>query len=173
MNDYITQELSRIVNRIPHVDPASSDYHMLLASLEGFYNLAEVLEEILSVVDVDPDEGKIIQVEFRPSVVPCSEDCATCDRCSGEEEAPILSSNSTDSVTAGENTTETVEEAAESPSEKVEKRYDPADVRRALLAAKRRGVDLTQVFHSVGASNFSNLPPEKYAEVMAQLGEES
>lgn len=170
MNDYITQELSRIVNRIPHVDPASSDYHMLLASLEGFYNLAEVLEEILSVVDVDPDEGKVIQVEFRPPVVPCSEACATCDRCSNEEEAPISSSNSTESVTAGENTTETVDKAAESPSEKVEKSYDPAEVRKALYAAKQRGVDLLQFFRSFGATNFSNLPPEKYGEVMDKLG---
>ena len=186
MNEFITQELRRIINRIPTVDPTTSDYHMLMASLEGFYNTADMLEEIFDALDEEsedsPDEGRIIKVEFRPPVVPCSEDCATCDRCGGEEKAPDSSSNSTDSVTAGENPQENVEAEADPPSEKVdetsdesgaepEETYDLITVRKALIDARKGGVDIKVILKSVGATNLTDLAPEKYGAVMAKLKE--
>ena len=181
MNEFITSELRRIINRIPTVDPTSSDYHMLMASLEGFYNTAEMLEEILELLDEEPgspDERRIISVEFRPPVLPCSEDCATCDRCGNEEKAPISSSKSTEDVTAGENPQENVEAEADPPSEKADKTsdepaktYGKAEVRKALVTAKQHGVDPLPILRSAGATSFGDLDPSKYGDVMAKLEE--
>ena len=130
----------------------------------------------------------------------CGEDCATCDNCSsnctesataGEDCATCdnCSSNSTESVTAGENADEAeasepasaeVEEAP-GPSEKEDSSSDEGDaeavtydlvtVRKALIDARKGGADIKAILKSVGASNLTDLPPDKYGAVMAKLKE--
>ena len=162
MTQYVQSELKRILDRIPEVDPATPDYQYALSSLELFAGIADTIEAVQAAVADEPDN--IINIEFRPEGVSCDEDCATCDAC---ENAQISSSSCTESVTAGEDKQETVEEPAAEPEES----YDPVTVRRALLEAKRQGVDPKTIFQAVGATNFSDLPPEKYGAVMAMLKE--
>lgn len=168
MRKSLRDELRRLVGLIPKTDPTSIEYHTLLASFEGLYNLVGPLEEILDELDKEDLADNIVDIKVIPGGVPCGEDCATCDAC---ENAQISSSSCTESVTAGEDKQETVEEAAESGSEKVDETYDPVTVRRALLEAKRQGVDPKVIFQAVGATNFSDLPPEKYGAVMAKIKE--
>ena len=160
MRKSLRDELRRLVGLIPETDPTTIEYHTLLASFEGLYNLAGPLEEILDELDRWDQAESIIDIKVIPGGVPCGEDCATCDDC-------ISSSNSTESVTAGEDPQENVDEPAAEPDET----YDPVTVRKALLEAKRQGVDPKIIFQAVGATNFSDLPPEKYGAVMAKIKE--
>lgn len=169
MNEMILSEFSRIIKLIPETDPRSCDYHVLMQSLECFSAMAEDIESLLDMLgENEPEEGKIISVTFRPpQPATCGEDCATCDCCG--EEPPISSSNSTESVTAGENQAEKPDSPADETA--AETTYDLPTVRAALIEARKRGVDLKPIFKSVGASNLTDLPEEKYGAVMAKLKE--
>lgn len=182
MNDFIRDEYRRIINLIPQTDPATPNYHCLLQSLECFAGISDVVEELLYMLD-DAD-GKIVKVDFHPPVVDltggCGEDCATCDNCS---------SNCTEDATAGEDADEAevsepasaeVEEAP-APPEKEDSSsdeddaeavtYDLVTVRKALIDARKGGADIKAILKSVGASNLTDLPPDKYGAVMAKLKE--
>jgi len=160
MRKSMRDELRRLIGLIPETDPTSIEYHTLLASFEGLYNLAGPLEEILDELDKEDLADNIVDIKVIPGGVPCGEDCATCDAC---ENAQISSSNSTESVTAGEDKQE--------PAAEPEETYDPVTVRKALLDARKEGVDIKAIFRVIGATNFSDLPPEKYGTVMAMLKE--
>ena len=169
MTGFVLGELDRIIDQIPKTDPSTVEYHTLLASMELIAQLEETFDAVLSVLGRgEDDEGKIINVEFRPPVVgldeghTCDEDCATCDICS---------SNSTESVTAGENPPEKVDSSAETPSENVEEHYDLVTVRKALVDARKAGIDVGKILRSCGASNLTDLAEDQFAAVMAKLKE--
>ena len=168
MRKNLRDELRRLVGLIPKTDPTTIEYHTLLTSFEALYNLAGPLEEILDELDKEDLADNIVDIKVIPGGVPCSEDCATCDAC---ENAPISSSTSTESVTAGEDPQENVDEVAESESEKVDETYDLVTVRQALIAARKDGVDIKAILKSVGATNLTDLAPEMFGAVMAKLKE--
>jgi hypothetical protein len=49
------------------------------------------------------------------------------------------------------------------------KTYSSSEVRKALVDARGRGVDVKAVLAAVGAENFAAVPAAKYGEVMAKL----
>lgn len=154
LNEFILTELRRIVDLIPQTNPASCDYHILLQSLECFAAMAETVENVLDLVeDLDDNEGKIISVRFVPPPVEemAEPEPTTEPETQDPEPTPFA-------------------EAAQISEEEPAKTYDMAEVRQALLAARKNGVDPKTILKKVGASNMSDLPPEKYAEVMALLG---
>ena len=62
MKDFVRDELLRVVHTLPETDPRTSEYHILLRSIE-------ILDSVGSTID------DIIALE------PCNEDCTDCAEC--------------------------------------------------------------------------------------------
>lgn len=147
MTTFVQNELARIIGKIPETDPTTAEYHILLQSLECFAGIADSIEEVMAQLpDDEPEEGKIIKVEFRPPAV----------------EVEPEAEQDTDEPSESEVSTQPVME---------ETTYDLVTVRAALREAKKRGVDIKEVVQSFGATNLTDLPADKYGELMKKLEE--
>ena len=165
MREEIRSEFRRMLDLLPEVDPTTEEYHTLLNSMEHLGMVQEFLEGVIEELD----GGQIIKVEYIPvSEQVCNGDCAGCDDCkSGAEEA--LEVTGVEPEEPEQQTEEVAEEAQ--VSEEPAKTYDMVDVRKALIDARNRGVDIKAVLKTYAATNMTNLKPEFYAEVMAKLEE--
>jgi hypothetical protein len=130
------QELNRLVQSIPVTDPRSSEYHMLLRSIEYLDSMGGTIEEILAEVfdDGAEDSGAI---ELQPT--------------------PVISFP------------KPAETEAETEAE-AEPTYSAAQVRKALVDARSKGVDIKTLMAKVGADNFQGVPAAKYGAIMKELG---
>ena len=59
MTDFVRDELSRVVKTLPETDPRTSEYHILLRSIEMLDSIGMTIDEI----------------------VKCNEDCTDCAEC--------------------------------------------------------------------------------------------
>lgn len=158
MNDrpvsiHVANELVRALDRQKELDPASREYEQLVTNLETLIFHADLyldIFEYLAGAGMLPtlDEPEITQVTLHPELVKAMQERA-------EEEEDTRSG-------AGE-----AEE--EAPQTVVE--FSLIQVRAALRDAKKRGVDIAAVIKSFGASNLTDLPAEKYGELMKKLEE--
>jgi len=158
MTEFTANELTRIINKIPETDPTTPEYHALLHSLECFANISESLESLMGDIyayyDEPPEDGKIVKVEFRPSPELMQQ---VADMTQAEDEPsdePFLTSGPT---------------GAPAPETEVADVVDLVTVRAALRDAKKRGVDIKELIQSFGATNLTDLPAEKYGELMKKL----
>lgn len=158
MTDFTANELTRIINKIPETDPTTTEYHILLQSLECFAGIADSIEEVMAQLpDDEPEDGKIIKVEFRPSpeLMQQVADMAQAENePSDEPEESFLTPGPT---------------GAPAPETEVADVVDLVTVRAALRDAKKRGVDIKELIQSFGATNLTDLPAEKYGELMKKL----
>ena len=160
MTNFTANELTRIINKIPETDPTTTEYHILLQSLECFAGIADSIEEVMAQLpDDEPEDGKIIKVEFRPSpeLMQQVADMAPAENePSDEPEESFLTPGPT---------------GAPAPETEVADVVDLVTVRAALRDAKKRGVDIKELIQSFGATNLTDLPAEKYGELMKKLEE--
>jgi len=163
MTTFTANELTRIINKIPETDPTTSAYHALLHSLECFANISESLESLMGDIyayyDEPSEDGKIIKVEFRPSpelMQQVADMTQAEDEPSDEPEESFLTPGPT---------------GAPAPETEVADVVDLVTVRAALRDAKKRGVDIKELIQSFGATNLTDLPAEKYGELMKKLEE--
>ena len=163
MTDFTANELTRIINKIPETDPTTPEYHYLLQSLEIFANISESVEQLMDTIysysNEPPEDGKIVKVEFRPSpelMQQVADMTQAEDEPSDEPEESFLTSGPT---------------GAPAPETEVADVVDLVTVRAALRDAKKRGVDIKELIQSFGATNLTDLPAEKYGELMKKLEE--
>lgn len=161
MTEFTANELTRIINKIPETDPTTPEYHYLLQSLEIFANISESVEQLMDTIysyqDEPPEDGKIVKVEFRPSPELMQQ---VADMAQAEDEPsdePFLTSGPT---------------GAPAPETEVADVVDLVTVRAALRDAKKRGVDIKELIQSFGATNLTDLPAERYGELMKKLEED-
>ena len=149
MIQYVAKELNRIMSLIPETDPSTADYHILLQSLECFAGIAELIEQIVEQTGEEPTyEGKIIKVEFNPEALK-----QQAEEFPPQDESPFPEP----------------EETEEPEPATTEPPPDIVTVRKAMREAKKRGVDITAVVHSFGATNLTDLPEDKWIELLHEL----
>ena len=187
MNGFIATELQRIIEAIPKTDPTSTDYHILLQSLECFAGIAELIEE---VQDQILSEGKIISVEFRApqgGAHPDVEDKVKAEDHPLEPGSPFgveavkMSDFVARDIPKPEGYDEEFKDEAEWQAEamandqlykeKSAKTYDMTEVRAALVEARKRGINVTALLREYGVENFGAFPAGKYGELMDRLAD--
>lgn len=147
---FVADEMRRILARQRELDPASYDYKQLmenLSVLSGSYEAYEDIEAYLQLAD----KG-IVSIDICPGGVPVPEEEADA-----EDAVPV-------------------QEAEPAPAPKEEppatpgKTYEMSDVRAALVNARRNGVNVTELLKEFGVENFSAFPAGRYGELMQRLG---
>ena len=150
MNQYTANEFFRILAVITETDPTTQEYHIALQSLECFVGIADSIEEIMEQIaqgrgEESDLEGKIVKIEVDPKAL--------------KQQVQEEPAEEPDPEPAAEPAAEL--EPAET--------YDLVTVRAAMREAKKRGVDIKELIQSFGATNLTDLPAEKYGELMKKL----
>ena len=162
MTETVKQEFMRLVDLLPQTDPRTEAYHILLSSIERFDAIGSTINDMVDVVHseaaldavtteagwVKDQVGKVVELTARidPDKVPVH---------------PIPTVPFT---------------APDFPAETEEKKPEPAppslsasDVRKLLVEARGRGVNVKEVLKGFGADSFQALPADRYEDLAAAL----
>lgn len=154
MTYFTKRELIRAAELLQQTDPRSSEYHVLLRSIEFLDSMGQTLD---AIAELDPNEA--------PKAADTGEDTGAIKVREQKADGKVVPFTAPEYPEAAE------DEPPEDPPQTVEvKSYSPADVRRALVAARSKGVDIKAVLAKVGADNFQGVPAAKYGEIMKELG---
>lgn len=166
MTEFMRAELLRLVHKIPETDPCGSEYHTLLRSIEYLDSMGSTIEEILAQVFEDQvaDDLAAEKLDVKEGAERVKETSAIKTQ---KAEGKVVPFTAPDFPEATEAEIKSVPESAESPSEA--KTYDPSEVRKALVDAKKNGVDIKAILAKVGVENFQAVPAAKYGIIMKEL----
>ena len=165
MTDYVSNELRRIIGMIPTVDPTTTEYHILLQSLECFAGIADSIEEIMEQVgEPDAEDGTIVHVEFRPPADNGEEPKKV-------EAIPFKEFMERDIPKPEGYDEQYKDEVPEPVAEQTEpaRVWEMAEVRAALVEARKKGVNVSALLREFGVENFGAFPAGKYDELMKRL----
>lgn len=147
---HTASELRRMLARQQEIDPASVEYGTVMKNLEVLVNTVDLysdIETFLGMVDAG-----IEAIEIAPGGKEVIED---------EEEDTSTDVPSTPTVTPFPTPVEEPEPG---------KTYEMSEVRAALVAARKKGTNVTELLKEFGVENFSAFPAGRYGELMQRLG---
>lgn len=147
MTEFVKKEFLRLIDLLDQTDPRSQEYLTLLHSIECFDSMANSIDEMDKLRTLDLMEDRLAEKKT------VAEQAAKVAEIAKDNVVPF---------TAPDFPAEQTEEA---------KTYSASDVRKALVDAKGKGVNVKEILGSFGAENFSALPAAKYGELMARLEE--
>lgn len=162
MTEFSKNELLRLVDKIPETDPTTTAYHVLMQSIECYNSLALTVDEIIALRDEDAyddlmeqlglvkQQAEKIKEIVQDNVVPFT--APDFPESAAEEDDPPLTG-----------------EGGPAHAPKEEKTYDAPTVRKALLDARARGVNVKELLRGFGADGFQGVPAEKYGALMDAL----
>lgn len=157
MTEYSKKEFRRLLDKVPETDPSTTAYHVLMQSIEMFNAIALTIDEFLDSGVVPPQE-QVIGVN-NVNVVPFTAPdfpAETPEEQEGHEVAELVK--------------KVVEAQPAPPPEKAEeKTYTSPEVRKALVDARGKGVNVKEILAGFGAENFQALPASKYGALMEAL----
>lgn len=155
MTEPLKQELLRLVEKLHETDPTTTAYHMLLHSIEALDSIGCTIDGIVELAKEDLKDPPLPVFEI---VKPVEKTEVEPVRVEDIPESPIPA---------------VVEELKKAEAAKAEEppkaTYNAAQVRKALVDARNRGVDVKAVLKQFAADNFQCLPEAKYDAVMAAL----
>lgn len=161
MRQFTKDEFLRLIGHLNSTDPTTPAYLTLLQSIECFDSIANTIDEIDRLRDVDLSQGEYQegQIVHVVGVNPITK----------QETTPVV--EETKSVPVTDKYEEEHRDPPPAPVEekKEEKTYDASEVRKALVAARARGVDSKEVLAGFGVSHFQELPASKYGALMDAL----
>lgn len=174
MTEFMRDELNRLVQKIPVTDPCSSEYHVLLRSIEYLDSMGPTIEEILAQVFEDQavDDLAAEKLDVKEGAELIS--AIKAQKAEGKVvpfTAPEFPEDPPEAETPAEQEEiKSVPESAESPSEPTTKTYSASDVRKAVVDARLRGVDTAPLFRKYGAEFFQGVPESRYPDLLRDLG---
>ena len=148
-----------MLSRQKELPVESMEYSQLMTNMEILARTSDMYSDIADFFSL-ADQG-IQKIEFFPDGKEVSEPYVEEPK-QFETEAAQVSSGGQD-TNADETTPEKDTNAAP------EKTYEMAEVRAALVAARRRGVNVTELLKEYGVDNFGAFPAGKYGELMKRL----
>jgi len=157
MNKLQKSEIERLQGLLPITDPTTPSYSYLMQNLEIVANTS-LFEDIDNAVGTDSISApKVVDFHFAKAEEP--------EKC--EAEAPAEPTAETAEFPAEVETPFPTAVEAEAPAQAVT--YTGAEVRSALVKARQKGVNITEILHEFGVENFPAFPENRYAELMAKL----
>lgn len=142
-------ECNRVLDTLAGLDPTAAEYPTVLRCLTDLFYLAGPHFEVRD--------------DFARPAAPCEPSAHADDPAPVAEEPAVAEPEQpTEPESAEENT------VPNKPEEPVLKKEN---VRAALAEAKANGISVAAIIQSFGVSKFSDIPAERYTEVMEKLAE--
>lgn len=138
---HVANELVRMLDRQKELDPATPEYTQLCTNMEIMVRCADMYLDIFEYLGA---AGRLPTPFDEPEIT---------------------------QVTLHPELVKAMQEKAEEEASQTVVEFSLIRVRAALRDAKKRGVDIAGVIKSFGASNLTDLPVEKYPELMKKLEE--
>lgn len=162
MSNIVASELERALAKLVQVDQTTEDYWALLRNIEYLTYHVDMFE------DVEQYLGHgIVKVEVRLPEEETGE---------GDEAYPLdnVSPFPAEGTFLGTKAaTESQEEPVHEPvEEEPAKVYEMTEVRAALVEARKKGTNVTELLKEFGVENFGAFPAGRYGELMKRLGVE-
>lgn len=163
---HVADELRRMLARQTELPVESLDYAQLMRNMEVLAGSLDLYEQIGQVFAL-ANHG-IQKIEVIPGGRAEPDEAGDEPSDAPSEEVGKAS----DEPTAPE--TESEKNYAPLPDEDPDpaKTYEMADVRAALVSARRNGTNVTGLLKEFGVENFSAFPVGRYGELMKRLGAE-
>ena len=158
MTEFVKQEFLRLIDLLPQTDPRTNEYLTLLHSIECFDSIANSVDEMDGLRRIDLMEDRIAEqktiAEQAKKIVEIAQDNVV------PFTAPDFPEPAAEEETA-----------AELPKLKLteEEKIDPSEVRKALVAARARGIDSKEILSGFGVTHFQELPASKYRALLDAL----
>lgn len=164
MTEFVKQEFLRLIDLLPQTDPRTNEYLTLLHSIECFDSLANSVDEMDGLRRIDLTEGRIAE---QTAVEEQAKKIVEIAKASDTEE----DGGKVVPFTAPDFPEPTAEEEAAPPKLKLpeEEKIDPSEVRKALVAARARGIDSKEILSGFGVTHFQELPANKYRALLDAL----
>lgn len=163
--EHVAGELRRMLELQKTLPPESGEYAQLMRNMEVLVDTVEMYASISDFFEM-ADTG-ITKIEIIPGGVPATEDAE--DTIDEKEDKLLKMLDGVDKFVDA-----VMNPVADPPaqvSSEPEKTYEMSEVRAALVAARRRGVNVTEILKEYGVDNFGAFPAGKYGELMERLGE--
>lgn len=156
---HVADELRRMLAQQVTLDPSTTQYTQLMQNMEILARTSDLYSDIADFFHI-ADQG-IVGIEFAPEGVEEEEvpDNVVSLPVEPYVEEPVQFSTAAAQVSS---------EAPKTP----DKTYEMAEVRAALVAARRNGLNVTALLKEFGVENFSAFPAGKYGELMRRIGAE-
>lgn len=145
MTEFTKKECLRLIDKLTETDPTTEAYHILLSSIERFDSIGNTVDEIAQLREQAPQELVIK---------------GSLDK--------VIPFNATDFP--AEVKDDLVKDVPPPVEEEEEETYTSSQVRKALVDARKDGVDVKALLAEFGADNFSAVPAGKYGAIMRKLG---
>lgn len=156
MTEFVKTEFLRLIDLLPQTDPRTNEYLTLLHSIECFDSIANSVDEIDGLRRIDLMEDRL------------------AEQTAVEEQAKKIveiAKAEVDAVpfTAPDFPETAAEEETAPPKPVEEEKIDPSEVRKALVAARARGIDSKEILSGFGVTHFQELPASKYRALLDAL----
>jgi hypothetical protein len=162
MTEFVKREFLRLIDLLPQTDPRTNEYLTLLHSIECFDSIANSVDEMDGLRRIDLMEDRIEErkpFEEQPKKIvkiaktPIPEE-------DGGKVVPFTAPDFPEPV---------AEEETAPPKPPEEEKIDPSEVRKALVAARARGIDSKEILSGFGVTHFQELPASKYRALLDSL----
>ena len=174
MTEFTKKECLRLIDKLTETDPTTEAYHILLSSIERFDSIGNTVDEIAQlregatehvVIDVAAIKEKIQKLKEAASTPTSPPEDATDSGFYVATSGAVIPFETTDFP--AEVKDDLVKDA---PPPVEEETYTSSQVRKALVDARKNGVDVKALLAEFGADNFSAVPAGKYGAIMRKLG---
>ena len=164
MTEFVKQEFLRLIDLLPQTDPRTNEYLTLLHSIECFDSIANSVDEMDGLRRIDLMEDRIAEQtaveEQAKKIVEIAKTPVTEE--GGGKVVPFTAPDFPEAA---------AEEETAPPKLKLpeEEKIDPSEVRKALVAARARGIDSKEILSGFGVTHFQELPANKYRALLDAL----
>ena len=169
MTEFTKQECFRLIDKLAETDPTTEAYHILLSSIERFDSIGNTVDEIAQLREAATEQVVIDVAAIKEQMKKRAEAASTPTSPPEDDGTHTIPPE----LVVPFETTDFPAEVKDEPvkDEPVEEEtYTSSQVRKALVDARKAGVDVKALLAEFGADNFSAVPAGKYGAIMRKLG---
>lgn len=162
MSKHVASELERLLSLQQTLDPSTDSYTTLCRNIELLAYQSEMYDEIERYIEVaKAPDGTVTNVVMHPALSEKLESIADEHPVEGSP-FPAAGEEAPSKVVELHPVTAEVADAAQVS-------YKLEDVRAALVEARKRGVNVTELLKGFGVDNLGAFPAGRYGELMKKL----